>query len=189
MEQKQITGQLLPCPPFNEIVICHRKWKPTHMDNDGSIKRETVLAKRVSKEPWTVIEDTSRHCWWEGIGNKEGHSWADGTVESWELISLDRAKPTNQDHFAEVSKMVKTSQMNHDLIKRIDEMQEYMITAKFDKSGLAYNLLTDCKHRIQELESELQKYVELERKGYIVIQGSTNIRGHTEKLLSKEKTK
>lgn len=68
-------------PPFGEVVVCHRAWQFA-----GKTRRETVQAERRSRKPWTIHDDAGRDAWWHGVGDTEGSSWSDSTVESWEPL-------------------------------------------------------------------------------------------------------
>ena len=81
-------------PLFGHVVICHRRWIPGHISSDGKPRTETVLAKRMSREPWTVLEDASRNAWWHGVNEAEGREWSDSTVESWQPLTNPNQQET-----------------------------------------------------------------------------------------------
>ena len=75
-------------PKPGHVVICHRKWTPTHIGNDGKEMRKKVLAIRTSSMPCAITDDISLNCWWEGVNEIKGRNWSDSTVEGWSEIKF-----------------------------------------------------------------------------------------------------
>lgn len=95
MKTKKPTSKgavVISIPLSGHVVICHRRWTPGHVNSDGKPRTETVLGRRMSREPWTVNEDTSCNTWWCGVNEAQGREWSDSTVESWQPILF----PNNQ---------------------------------------------------------------------------------------------
>ena len=45
------------------------------------------------------------------------------------------------------------------IIKRIEDMQDFLLSKNFAEQGLVYNLLTDCKNEIKELTKKIDSVI------------------------------
>lgn len=119
-------------PEMGRVVVCNRVWIPGHIGSDGLPRRETVLARRMSDKPWTISDDTSVNGWWHGVNEKEGHSWSDSTVESWQDIDLTSTPDTSAvEMVSELLDLAKTTrtkiinwQYRDDLVAKADKWLE-----------------------------------------------------------------